>query len=296
MKKDFILKCEKCGKEYKNQIHFKRHMEKCKKESNLATKRYICKICGKEFSSSSAIGGHMTAAHSVKGVNKKKNFKCKICGEILFTNKGAFENHTKNHNDIFREKKSNAISKAKKEFYANEERSKDTRDYMSNFMKEKNPMFHKENIEKMVQSRKEYFEKMTDKEYSEMVQNFINAPKKGNAVSHSGKYTPTRIEQMIIDLNIPGLIYNGNKKGAKTIRFKNKNYKHSLTPDFIYKYDEKKVIETFGVYWHPKEDEDIYVKSCEENNYNILILWENEIYTNIYDVKEKILKFLKGDN
>lgn len=288
-----ISTCDKCGKEFKHQTYFKRHIEKCNPELKLEPKRYICKVCGKEFNSPSAIGGHMGLTHSDKSMNKKKNFKCEICGEVLFTNKGAFESHVKNHDIEFREQKGKKISKAKIEFYADEDRSNFAREYMRNYMKENNPMYNEETINKMVESRKEYFENMTDEEYSQLVQNFINAPKKGNAVNHSGKYTPTKIEQIIIDLNIPGLIYNGNTKNAKTIRFKNKNYKHSLTPDFIYEYDDKKVIETFGVYWHPKEDEELYVNSCNENDYNILILWEDEIYTNINQVKERIEEFLE---
>lgn len=255
-------------------------------------KKHICKICGKEFKSGGALGGHMAMAHGE--ANKKKEYKCPICGKVLFTNKGAFKNHLKNHDEEFKKNKGEKISKAKIEFYADEEKSEFARKLMSEKMKKDNPMYNQETIDKMTKSRKEYINNLSDEEYSKMVINFINAPKKGNAVNHSGKYTPTKIEQMIIDLSIPKLKYNGNCKDSITIRFKHKNFKHSLTPDFIYE-NTNKLIETFGVYWHKKEDEEIYINACKENGYEVLILWEDDLYNNFKDCKNKILKFLKGE-
>lgn len=226
-------------------------------------------------------------------LNKKQLFICDICGKELYTNKGAFANHKKSHDHNWLQQKAIKISKSKKAFYQDKERSKYAREKSREYMKKNNPMFRKEVIDKMVQSRKKYFESLSDEEYNKIVQNFINAPKKGNAVNHKGKYTPTKIEQMIIDFNIPNLIYNGNKKNGITIRFKNKNYKRSLTPDFISK-DGTKIVEVFGVYWHPKEDEEKYIKACEENGYKILIIWEDELYDNPEYQKERILKFLES--
>lgn len=92
-------------------------------------------------------------------------------------------------------------------------------------------------------------------------------------------------------MNIDGLIYNGNKKDSKTIRFKDKSYKYSSTPDFIYQYDETKYIEVFGVYWHLKEYEEFYVNSYQLNGYNVFIIWETELYDNLEKTKLKIQKF-----
>lgn len=280
-------KCEKCGKEFKRYYKsYLNHINSCE----VKQKVYSCKICGKEFEQPSAIGGHMATAHG--NVNKKKNYECKICGEIFYTNKGAFENHVKNHDEAFKSNKSERIKVGWNRLMNDKQKSKDLSEFRSRYMKDNNPMYKQENIEKMKESQREYLDNLTEEEYSKVVENFINAPKKGNAIEHSGKYTPTKIEQMVIDLNIEGLEYNGNKKNSRTIRFKNKNFKHSLTPDFIYK-DNKKLIETFGIYWHAKEDEEIYKNACRENGYEVLILWEDELYSNFENCKVKIYEFLQ---
>lgn len=252
---------------------------------------FKCKICNKEFEKQGALGGHMACAHGKN--NKKEEFTCPICNEKFITNKGAFENHIKNHDMNFKQAKSEKISKNKKEFYADEERCKYAKEVTGQKMKENNPMYNPEVIDKMVQSRQEYFKNLSDIEYNNMVMNFINAPKKGNAVKHSGKYTPTRPEQMVIDFNIQGLIYNGNKKDSTTLRFAKKEHKSSSTPDFIYE-GTNKLIEVFGTYWHPKEDEEKYTKAYEENGYKVLIIWEDKLYDNPELEKQRILKFL-GD-
>lgn len=291
MPSKYISNCETCGREFKHQTYYKRHIVKCSKQSK---KKHVCDICSKEFPTGGALGGHKGTSHSKNGINTKREFDCPICNIKFYGNKGGFINHVKSHDEKFVKSKGEKISKAKKEFYQDEEKSKLARELMSNKMKIDNPMYNKSTVDKMVSSRKKYFSNLSNEQYSQLVMNFINAPKKGNAVKHSEKYTPTKIEQMIIDLKIPGLIYNGNSKKSKTIRFKNKNYKHSVTPDFIYEYDDKKFIEVFGVYWHPKSDEELYVKSYIENNYNVLIIWEDDLYNNIEKEKNRIIKFLLG--
>lgn len=285
-------KCIKCDKEIKNSNHFKKHIEKC--SYNKETGKHECKICKKEFNNPSALGGHLAIVHSKKSMNNKKEFNCPICKNIFFGNDGSFANHIKLHDEEFRKKKGEAISKSKIEFYSDNKRSKNARETMSELMKADNPMKNQETKDKMVASRKEYFNNLTDEEYSKLVTNFINAPKKGNAVNHSGKYTPTKIEQMIINLNISGLTYNGNKKDSRTIRFEHKNYKSSVTPDFIYEYDETKFIEVFGKYWHPQTDESLYVNAYSENDYNVLIVWEDSLYNNIEYERKRIINFLNG--
>lgn len=289
-----MYKCDKCGKEFKRYYKsYLKHIETCDYDPNYV-KKHICKICNKEFKNGSALGGHIGVAHSENSMNKNKKYECSICNEILFCNKGAFENHIKNHDVEWKEKKASKISESWNELMNDEERSQKLSEFRSDYMKENNPMFEPKNVEKMTNSINKRIENMSEEEYSKLVLNFINAPKKGNAVDHAGKYTPTKIEQMIMDFNIEGLIYNGNKEDSQTIRFKNVNYKHSLTPDFIFK-DTNKFIEAFGVYWHPKEDEEMYTNACKENGYEVLVIWEDKLHENPNKEKQRILNFLKDD-
>lgn len=279
-----MLKCKVCNKEFKYKGSYEKHIVNCK------PKKFICKICNKEFKTGGSLGGHMACAHGKNNI--KKEFKCPICNEILYTNKGAFENHIKNHDVKFKKNKSEKIKKSWNNLLNDNKKRQKLSNFRSKHMKENNPMFNKETKEKMKNSLNKRISNLSDEEYSKLITNYINAPKKGNAVNHSGKYTPTKPEQIIIDLNINGLIYNGNKKDSKTIRFKNRTYKRSATPDFYYKFNENKLIEVFGVYWHPKEDEKNYIEMYKKDGYEVLILWETDIYKNIDIVKSKILKFI----
>ena len=158
---------------------------------------------------------------------------------------------------------------------------------MSEFMKCNNPMNKQEVIDKMVRSRKEYFDNMTDAEYSDFVRNFINA-------SPTSFKEPTHPERVIMSLNIPNLEYNGSVNNSKTYRFKKDNsLKNSVTPDFIY-YDPvtgvEKFVECFGEYWH-KKDEDVALETAYRNNgYEALVLWEYEPLEQQIDKLEKFLK------
>lgn len=284
-----IYECHKCNKKYQHLKSYNKHMDNC--NINVAIKEYCCPICNKKFEKSSAIGGHMACAHGKN--NNKQEFICPICNEKLFTNKGAFKMHVKLHNEEFKNNKMDKFKKSIHDFFNDEEKSKKFRKIHSVRMQNDNPMFQEEAREKMKYSIQERIKNLSDNEYNKLVMNFINAPKKGNAIKHNGKYTPTKPEQMVIDFNIPGLVYNGNKKDSTTLRFANKKHKRSLTPDFIYK-GTNKLIETFGIYWHPKEDEEKYIKACEENGYEVLIIWEDKLYENPELEKQRILKFLKG--
>jgi len=235
------FKCDKCNKIFKKQKNYLNHINKC----NFQNKKYFCEICNKEFKHQRALNGHISCVHGKNNIKEK--FICPICNITLFTNKGAFKNHVKNHNEEYRSNKINKFKNSMHDFFNDEEKSKKFRELHSTRMKNNNPMFQEETREKMKKSVQEHIKNLSDTEYNKMVVNFINAPKKGNAVNHSGKYTPTKPEQMVIDFNIPELIYNGNKENSTTLRFANKKHKRSLTPDFIYK-ETNKLIEVFGIY------------------------------------------------
>ena len=72
-----------------------------------------------------------------------------------------------------------------------------------------------------------------------------------------------------------------------------KNITRQFTTSIMRGEDTNKLIEVFGNYWHPKEHEYLYLNSCKENNYELLILWEDEIYNNLDECILKIKKFIK---
>jgi very-short-patch-repair endonuclease len=60
-------------------------------------------------------------------------------------------------------------------------------------------------------------------------------------------------------------------------------------PDFTHK-KEKKLIELFGEYWHPRSDEEKRIKHFKEHGYSCLVIWCAELrYPN--KVLEKIRRF-----
>lgn len=247
-------------------------------------RKYKCDKCGKVFDKSLTLNGHNKSAHGK--LNEKKKFKCEICGEELFCSSPTYKAHIKSHDEEYRKIRGEHISVAKKEFYADKERSKFAREYMSEFMKCNNPMDKQETIDKMVRSRKEYFDNMTDEEYSVFVRNFINA-------SSTSVKEPTHPERVVMGLNIPNLEYNGSINTSKTYRFKKDNsLKNSATPDFIYSdpnTGEEKFVECFGEYWH-KEGDDVKLETAYRNNgYKALVLWE---YEPLKQQIEKLEKFL----
>lgn len=247
-------------------------------------RKYKCEECEKVFDSHLVLGAHKSSAHGE--LNKKKKFKCEVCGEELFCSLPTYKAHVKSHDVEYRQLRGKHISIAKKIFYADEERSKFAREYMSEYMKQNNPMDRQDVIEKMIRSRKEYFDNMTDEEYSNFVRNFINA-------SPTSFKEPTHPERVIMSLNIPNLEYNGSVEDSKTYRFKKDNsLKNSATPDFIY-YDPitgvEKFVECFGEHWH-KKGEDIALEMAYKNNgYEALVLWE---YEPLEKQIEKLEKFL----
>ena len=256
--------------------------------------KHICKICGKEFNKGSQLGGHVTSMHinKYKTAFFKKEYKvCPICNKEFKCNNGTFNRHIKFHDPIYRQQFCDIQKKCKQDFFNNAKKSEHFRTIHSEKMKKNNPMFNDESKQKMRISINNRIHNMTPEEYSKFVINYINAPKKGNAVMHSGKYTATKIEQFVINLNIPGLKYNGNKKNSIAIKFNNRIYRKSFVPDFIYN-NNKAFIETFGIYWHPKNDEIKYYQEMKANNFKFLILWEDKIELNPEKEKRRILKFL----
>lgn len=102
---------------------------------------------------------------------------------------------------------------------------------------------------------------------------------------------PTSIEQAIINLNISNVKFVGN--GKIWINCSDK----PRVPDFIVEpfQETKKIIETFGEYWHDKwktgmeksEHEHYVIAKYKEKDYDCLVIWERE-FNNLQNIKDKI--------
>lgn len=279
-----MFKCDKCGKQIKYSSNFYRHKKHCG-----IKKQEECKICNLKFDNHSELMIHRNKEHI--DFNKKDNFICHICNREFYTSKGTFTNHIKSHDEQWKSKKDVNIKNAKIQQFNDEIKGKELRDKISSY--KKGQTHSEETKQKISNSMKNYIENLSEDEYSKFVMNYINAPLRGTDTNHSKKYEPTKIEQMIIDLNIPNLIYNGNKENAIAIRYKKQNYRKTSVPDFIYE-GTNKLIEVFGIYWHPKEDEELYMNAAKENNYELLILWEDDLINNFENCKQLICQFLQN--
>jgi len=289
--KQNIFICEICSREFNSRIGLNNHVQMKHEGKIRKSKIYECKceICSREFNNKRSLNSHIQMSHNNSNtINIKRNFQCPICNEFLFMNKGNFNRHIKYHDKNHVKNIGDKISATKQIFFADPEKSKLYLEGLSQRSKHKHTQETKDKISNSV---KKYMNSLSGEEYSKVVMNFINAPLRGNTAGHKNKYEPTKIEKMIINLKISNLIYNGNLKTSKVIKFENTNYRKSSVPDFYYE-GTNKIVEVFGSYWHPIEDEELYLNSCAENNYEILILWEEELHNDFENCKQKLYKFL----
>jgi len=94
--------------------------------------------------------------------------------------------------------------------------------------------------------------------------------------------------ELLFDKNTPANI-NRTSDGKYFVNFHNGKIKN---PDFIVRpvNKTKKVIEIFGAYWHPPEEEAKLIALYKEAGYDCLVIWDYEVYDNSYH--EKLAKFL----
>jgi len=248
-------------------------------------KTYECPLCSFTSVNKNAFWGHVNSAHG--SLNKKKEYVCPICNEKLQCSVANYNLHIKFHDEEFNMVRNNKIKNAKLEFYQDKTKSAFALEKMQKYMELNNPMYDEAVKEKMIISRKKYFKELSDKEYSVVVRNFINA-------SNNIFNKITSNEQVIIDLMMPNLVYNGSITDSKTYRFLENEYKKSGTPDFIYYGCDGtiKFVECFGRYWHTDEEEFLIINAYKKIGFDAIVIWEDEP---IDVVKQKLSKFL-GEN
>lgn len=230
-------------------------------DTNMNNKTYICKICDKQYNNVNSFGGHM-AMHNPENLEKSKQ-------RMIQLNKEG-KNPLKNPEKF----KKAMESRSKNEKY---------RKYLSDRMKgDNNPSKRKEvkeKISKAIIKRRQENPEFLQK----CLKNFNLAPYKSGK-----KKLITKVEQQIINMNIPNLTYTGDGKYYFT--FKNGKHKN---PDFIYKNsDEIKIVEVGDIhYWHTLDEIEEVKKQYKEIGLDCLYLTNDDL-KNLDEAEGRIRKFL----
>ena len=116
---------------------------------------------------------------------------------------------------------------------------------------------------------------------SAQLQRFKNAP------LHENRIRPNKLEQMIIDLKVSGVIFTG--LGDKWVTFKNGKHKN---PDFIVE-NTNKIIEVGDVtYWHSVEEIRDVVQHYSEIGYDCLYVTNKQLFEDYDATVASIRKFV----
>lgn len=217
------------------------------------TKKYVCPYCGKNFTDHNELGGHVAWCEVgpyrentlAKSWTKNPNYTSPLANKETF--KKAMQSRSNNEN------------------YCK---------YLSDRMKEKNPSYNAQTVEKQKLSAKKFYESNPEK-LEDRKCRFIKA-------SHSNNHI-TNLEQMIIDLHIPGLEFTGN---GKIIYLANNRRK---IPDFTFRNgDEVKYIEISSTYWYDLDYINQIKKDYADAGLDVLYITDEDLS----DLEGRIRKFL----
>jgi hypothetical protein len=147
---------------------------------------------------------------------------------------------------------------------------------------------------KISKSKKSFYDNLIGDERSEHFQ-------KRAQTRVESKIEPNKIEQKILNLNIPDLEFTGNGKHWITLKTPikiNDILIYNKNPDFVLRpfHINKAVIEAFGGHWHKKEEEIVVINRYKECGIRCLVIWEKDINNNIELIKEQILNFIKQES
>ena len=216
---------------------------------------YPCKLCERTFNNNSALGGHVNMYH----INYDR-FQ-----QYVRSRPSALKNPDTFHKGM--------ITRGKNLKY---------RKYLSDRMKKNNPMSNPTTRKKAKESMHKIWD--NPEKLQERLKNYMNAPKRGR---ENRDRTPTRLEQAIINMNIPHLKYTGNGDFWLTIDGKHKN------PDFVVDNHQKKVVEIGDIeYWHTPDEIQQVIDGYKKAGWNCLYITNKELDANPEKVKGRILKFV----
>lgn len=95
----------------------------------------------------------------------------------------------------------------------------------------------------------------------------------------------TRPERILENELVPlGFRYTGCTRSFRLGR---------MNPDFVHDF-LKVVVEHFGDYWHPVEDEEKRVRKFQSIGYDCVVIWEHEVYNSIGSAIDRVKEVLHG--
>lgn len=113
---------------------------------------------------------------------------------------------------------------------------------------------------------KKYWEVLPEEEKNERMRRI-------NSSNKQGPTEPEVFLGMYLETRSPGeWKYNGSGNSSPLVRFGGK------TPDFINLLGKKEVIEVFGVYWHPLEDEEDRIRHYKKYGFRCIVIWQYDCY------------------
>jgi len=111
-------------------------------------------------------------------------------------------------------------------------------------------------------------------------------PKFAKMMGESQRKTPNRLEKAFNILLL--FICPGEFKYVGDGYFK----LGKKRPDFLNINGKKKLIETFGDFWHEDEDEEKRINYFKKYEYDCLVIWESEFWKETVEVTRKVLSFV----
>lgn len=230
--------------------------DKIKWLMNNPTKIYQCNECPTSYATNYALAGHKNSAHLRQAENNA---------------------HLRNLNQQFNPFKNKTIHH---KAMIKRSQNLEYRHKLSARMRHKNPSFNPETREKIQKSMQKVWSDPA--KLQERLRNYQNAPLRGRGYDHRN---PTILEQAIIEMHLPGLIYTGNGSLWLTMNGKHKN------PDFVLSGEHKAVEVGDTEYWHDQDEITQTVENYNTIGWKCLYLTDKDLKTP-EDAKSRLVKFL----
>ena len=191
---------------------------------------------------------------------------CPDCGDV-YHSKYQFSIHRKKHLDP--------------DYKRPYELSAEGREVLRRRMLTDNPLADEAVFAKAAESRRRFWAGLSPAEKARRTEHFIKAP------LYTRDNLPTLPERVIIDLQVPGLVYTG--KGKQWVTFNNGRRK---CPDFVYT-PAPKVIEVADFnYWHTQEEMEEIRELYAEIGYECLVLDAQQVVQSPASAKAAVEEFL----